>query len=69
MDPNSYNKDNETNWVNWNELSQNQDLVNFYKALIQIRKEYPQLRKTRPKIFHFTTSKMNLVWDMVSMRQ
>ena len=44
MDPNSYNKDNETNWVNWNELSQNQDLVNFYKALIQIRKEYPQLR-------------------------
>ena len=49
MDPNSYNKDNETNWVNWNELSQNQDLVDFYKALIQIRKEYPQLRKTHPQ--------------------
>ena len=53
MDPNSYNKDNETNWVNWNELSQNQDLVNFYKALIQIRKEYPQLRKTRPQDISF----------------
>ena len=53
MDPNSYNKDNETNWVNWNELSQNQDLVNFYKALIQIRKEYPQLRKTRPQDITF----------------
>ena len=53
MDPNSYNKDNETNWVNWNELSQNQDLVDFYKALIQIRKEYPQLRKTRPQDIAF----------------
>ena len=53
MDPNSYNKDNETNWVNWNELSQNQDLVDFYKALIQIRKEYPQLRKIRPQDISF----------------
>ena len=29
MDPNPYNKDNETNWVNWNELKQNEDLVRF----------------------------------------
>ena len=53
MDANSYNKDNETNWVDWNELSQNQDLVDFYKALIQIRKEYPQLRKTSPQDISF----------------
>ena len=53
MDPNSYNKDNETNWVNWKELNQNQDLVDFYKALIQIRKEYPHLRKTRPQDISF----------------
>lgn len=53
MDPNSYNKDNETNWVNWNELNQNQDLVDFYKALIQIRKKYPQLRKTLFKDISF----------------
>ena len=39
MDPNPYNKDNETNWVNWDELKQNEDLVEFYKELIKIRKE------------------------------
>ena len=38
MDSNPYNKDNETNWVNWNELKQNEDLVSFYKKLITIRK-------------------------------
>ena len=44
MDPNPYNKDNETNWVNWNELKQNEDLVRFYKKLIKIRKENASLR-------------------------
>ena len=34
MDPNPYNKDNETNWVNWDELKQNEELVEFYKELI-----------------------------------
>ena len=31
MDRNPYNKDNSTNWVNWNELPVNIELVNFYK--------------------------------------
>ena len=43
MDRNPYNKDNATNWVNWSELSINADLVNYYKNLIKLRKEFPVL--------------------------
>ncbi|MBA65787.1 MAG: pullulanase [Candidatus Marinimicrobia bacterium] len=53
MDSNPYNKDNETNWVNWNELKQNADLVDFYKRLITIRKENPHLRRTHSAAIDF----------------
>ena len=53
MDPNPYNKDNETNWVNWNELKQNEDLVRFYKKLIKIRKENASLRNKDYRILEF----------------
>ena len=53
MDPNSYNKDNKTNWVNWDELKQNEDLVIFYEELIKIRKENASLRKTNYEIVEF----------------
>ena len=45
MDANPYNKDNETNWVNWDELNQNEYLVSFYKRLIKIRKQNTFFRK------------------------
>ena len=53
MDHNPYNKDNETNWVNWNELKQNEDLVRFYKKLIKIRKENASFRKKDYGIVEF----------------
>ena len=53
MDPNSYNKDNETNWVNWDELNQNEDLVTFYKMLIKIRKENLFLNKINEEEIKF----------------
>ena len=43
MDRNPYNKDNSTNWVNWNELPVNIELVNFYKNIIELRKQFPSL--------------------------
>ncbi len=43
MDRNPYNKDNSTNWVNWSELTVNIELVNFYKNLIEVRKQIPSL--------------------------
>ena len=53
IDHNSYNKDNETNWLNWDEKDSNSDLVNNYKGLIQLRKKYPEFRHSEPKDFEF----------------
>jgi pullulanase/glycogen debranching enzyme len=53
IDHNSYEKDNETNWLNWNEKGLNSDLVDYYKGLIQLRKKYPSLRKSNPEDFKF----------------
>ena len=53
MDRNPYNKDNETNWVNWNELKQNKVLFDYYKGLIKIRKNYSQLRNSSVQQLEF----------------
>ena len=53
IDHNSYEKDNETNWLNWNEKGLNSDLVDYYKGLIQLRKKYSSLRKSNPEDFKF----------------
>ena len=53
IDHNSYEKDYETNWLNWNEKGLNSDLVDYYKGLIQLRKKYPSLRKSNPEDFKF----------------
>ena len=44
MDHNSYEKDNETNWLNWKHKEINSELVDFYRLLIEERKKYPALR-------------------------
>ena len=41
LDHNSYNKDNETNWINYDHADLNAELVKWYTALIKIRREYP----------------------------
>ncbi len=53
MDRNPYNKDNETNWVNWLEKNQNRELVNYYQGLIDLRKEYIQFRNAQKFDFKF----------------
>jgi len=53
IDHNSYNKDDETNWLNWDEKDINYDLVNFYKGLIQLRKKYSEFRHSEPEDFEF----------------
>ena len=40
IDHNSYNKDNETNYINYEQAKINSDLLNYYKGLIELRKEY-----------------------------
>ncbi|MDW8466180.1 MAG: alpha-amylase family glycosyl hydrolase [Chloroherpetonaceae bacterium] len=41
IDHNSYEKDNETNYLNYDHIALNQELVNYYKGLIALRKAYP----------------------------
>ena len=53
IDHNSYNKDNETNWLNWDEKDMNSDLVDYYKGLIQLRKKYLEFRHSQPEDFEF----------------
>ncbi len=44
---NPYNQDNETTWLNWNRLDQNQDMFRFCKELIAFRKSHPTLCRSR----------------------
>ena len=53
IDHNSYEKDNETNWLNWNEREMNRELVDYYKGLIELRKQYSEFRHSKPKDFTF----------------
>jgi len=45
IDHNSYDKDNETNWLNWNHKDLNAELVDFYRHLIKLRKDHPAFRR------------------------
>jgi pullulanase/glycogen debranching enzyme len=53
LDHDSYNKDNETNWLNFNEIEINKSLFNYYKNLIKLRMSSPALRKANPSDIHF----------------
>jgi pullulanase/glycogen debranching enzyme len=44
LDHNSYNKDNFTNYINFNHAELNSDLLNYYKGLIELRKTYKEFR-------------------------
>jgi pullulanase/glycogen debranching enzyme len=45
IDHNSYEKDNETNYINYEQAKINSDLLNYYKGLIDLRKKYEAFRK------------------------
>ena len=45
IDHNSYNKDNETNYINYKHAEINKDLVEYYKGLITLRKTYDAFRR------------------------
>ena len=53
IDPNSYEKDNETNYLDFNEIKWNKELFDYYVGLIALRKESVALRKAKPENIHF----------------
>lgn len=45
IDHNTYDKDNEVNYINYNHAKLNQDLLDYYKGLIELRKEFKSFRR------------------------
>lgn len=44
---NAYCQDNELGWIDWLQCDQNQDLLHFTRKLIQLRKKFPSLRRSK----------------------
>jgi len=65
IDHNSYNKDNETNWLNWDQKAMNTDLVTYYKGLIALRKNYSALRRSSPEDIRFLKTKGEFLFAFV----
>ncbi len=53
IDHNSYEKDSETNYINFDDIKKNRPLFNYYKGLIELRKAAPALRKSPPHALDF----------------
>lgn len=66
LDHDSYNKDNETNWLNFNEINLNKELFEYYTCLIALRKKSPALRKAQPKdiIFKVYTDPLHITFSI-----
>lgn len=56
IDGNSYNKDNETNWINYFHAEMNRELVDYYRGLIALRKKYRMFRGAKPEQITFLST-------------
>lgn len=59
MDHNSYNKDNETNYINYKHAEINKELLEYYKGLIKLRKTYSAFRYADYENISFIEGKKN----------
>ncbi len=49
----SYNRDDEINWIDFRDLKLNESLFHFYRGVIALRKSAPALRRASPDRIHF----------------
>jgi pullulanase/glycogen debranching enzyme len=56
IDHNSYNKDNETNWLNFDHKELNRELFEYYRGLIELRRAHPAFRRTPGDTIQFLKS-------------
>jgi pullulanase len=52
IDHNSYEKDNETNWIDWRVAEANAELLLVYKELISLRRSHPDLATAQRRLLH-----------------
>lgn len=53
LDHNSYNKDNNTNYINFDHAKVNEDLLKYYKGLIELRKTHKAFRRANSEEINF----------------
>jgi len=56
---NSYDKDNETNYINYHHVQINNELFDYYRGLIELRKTYKSFRRADYNKVHFINVKEN----------
>lgn len=56
IDHNSYNKDNETNWINYHHVELNRELVDYYRGLMALRRHHRAFRWSMKKDIEPITS-------------
>jgi pullulanase/glycogen debranching enzyme len=59
LDHNTYDKDNEVNYINYKHAKLNQDLFDYYKGLIELRKTYKSFRRAEYDDVKFISVKDN----------
>ncbi len=55
LDHDSYNKDDDTNWLNFLHADWNNDLVDYYRGLFALRSRFTALRHAAPDRYRFLT--------------
>lgn len=66
IDHNSYEKDDQTNWLNFRHAEMNRELLEYYRDLIALRKQYPAFRRAEPEHFRFieTADSLLLAYEL-----
>ena len=72
IDHNSYEKDNATNYINYNHAKINSDLVDYYKGLIAIRNDHAAFRhasRNQIKFMHVPDNEFALAYSISFKRK
>lgn len=66
IDHNSYNKDNETNYIDYGHATLNSELLEYYRGLIRIRKQYTAFRagEEAKLFFHDSNDPFLLIYNL-----
>jgi pullulanase len=60
IDHNSYEKDDETNWLNYGHVAVNASLVDYYAGLIGIRRRFASLRRAARSRYRFLSADVGI---------
>lgn len=65
LDHNSYEKDDETNWIDYAHADVNRDLTEYYRGLIALRRRFRCLRHAEESRYHFVSADVPMAGGFV----